>query len=145
MADDLHPACKRFRRLGAMEIRARAAHAADHLAGSFDRRTEGAGALKCCGFKKVFVADAGAWWKQNPNSPVASRQSATRTAVRQGAPMNDRRAKTEGRRLTATRASGGGGEARGGACARRVLRMLHHGVGCSGCFVIHDEDFLVVA
>ena len=105
MADDLHPACKRFRRLGAMEIRARAAHAADHLAGSFDRRTEGAGALKCCGFKKVFVADAGAWWKQNPNSPVASRQSATRTAVRQGAPMNDRRAKTEGRRLTATRAS----------------------------------------
>ena len=49
-------------KVGRMEVRARATNAADHLTDSFDQRTEGAGVLKC-GFKQVFVADAGTWSK----------------------------------------------------------------------------------
>ena len=46
-----------------MEVRARATHAANHLSHTFEPRTEeGGGALKC-GFKQVFVADAGTWEK----------------------------------------------------------------------------------
>ena len=55
-------------KVGRMEVRARATHDADHLTDSFDQRTEGAGASKC-GFKQVFVADAGTW-EQNLNSPI---------------------------------------------------------------------------
>ena len=67
-------------------------HAADRLTDSFDQRTEGVGALKCC-FKQVFVADAGTWEK-NLNSPVghsdggeaggAAERMAERPAINKG-------------------------------------------------------------
>ena len=54
-------------KVGRMEVRARATHAANHLSGTFEPRTEGGDAVKC-GYKQVFVADAGTW-EQHLNSP----------------------------------------------------------------------------
>ena len=59
-----------------------------------------------CGFKQVFVADAGTW-EQNLNSPIDHSDGSEAG----GAALRDRRGKTDGRRLaTTTRA---GGEAQG--------------------------------
>ena len=69
-------------------------HAADHLTNSFDQRTEEAGALKC-GFKQVFVLDAGTW-KQNLNSPVGhsdggeAGSAAERPTIRDGRTLTHR-------------------------------------------------------
>ena len=52
-------------KVGRMEVRARATHAANHLlSGTFEPRTEGRGGVARwleCGFKQVFVADVGTW------------------------------------------------------------------------------------
>ena len=74
MAGVMHTTCMQaLPKVGRMEVRARATHAADRLTESFDQRTAGAGALKC-GFKQVSVADAGTW-DQNLNSPVGHSDS----------------------------------------------------------------------
>ena len=51
--------------VGRVEASKRATCAADHLRATFEPRTEGGGAVKC-GYKQVFVADAGTW-EQNLN------------------------------------------------------------------------------
>ena len=53
--------------VGRVEASKRATCAADHLRATSEPRTEGGGAVKC-GYKQVFVADAGTW-EQNLNSP----------------------------------------------------------------------------
>ena len=47
--------------VGRAEASKRATRAANHLSDTFEPRTEGGGGALKCGFKQVFVADAGTW------------------------------------------------------------------------------------